>query len=334
MRWAVAMVVFVLAGAPAARAQLIYAPVYGPGFGGGFAYRNGFSFGGPGFRTYGFSHGFYAAPVVPYWIPIAGPGWGPGYGNPFFLSPPAGLAPPVEATPPPIGLGNPDPNPGPAAPAAPSRPPAGDYIVISPRKASAEGTITPKIDRVAPPPDRSRPPVPRIDPFGPQPVLGKTDKPEADPVAEAARLVKQARDAFAAGEYGQAVEHLDRAIGAKPGDSFPYFLRAQGQFAAGQYAEAVASIREGMKLAPGWPASGFKPKDLYGDKPERFDAQLAALRKALAANPAEPALQFLLGYELWFSGDRPAAVALFRDAAKQLSDTAIVDRFLREAEGK
>jgi Flp pilus assembly protein TadD len=112
----------------------------------------------------------------------------------------------------------------------------------------------------------------------------------------------------------------------------PHFLKAQARFAAGQYADAVAGIREGVKLAPDWPAGEFKPRELYGASPERFDAHLAELRQAVRDNPADPALAFLLGYQLWFAGERAEAVKLFRDAAKRGRDGTVIERFLREAE--
>src|SRR5438093_354088 len=70
-----------------------------------------------------------------------------------------------------------------------------------------------------------------------KPAKPDPDKPEADPAAEAARLVRRAREAFAAEQYGRAVERLDAAIAARPDDPLPYFLKAQAQFAAGQYAD-------------------------------------------------------------------------------------------------
>ena len=112
----------------------------------------------------------------------------------------------------------------------------------------------------------------------------------------------------------------------------PHFLKAQVRFAAGQYGEAVASIRDGMKLAPDWPTSAFRPKDLYGTAAARFDLHLTDLRQAADANPTEPGLAFLLGSQLWFTGDRPAATKLFRATAPRVKDAAVIDRFLRVAE--
>lgn len=349
----VATILVVLAAAPAARAQFTYAPgvVYGPGFGGGFVYRGGFGFGGPGFHFGGgvVQKGFYAAPVVPYfgWFPIAGPGWSPGVGNPYFLGYPAGLDYPTDPDPSayslPFGIPvNPAPQRAPGSLLSKdSRP--DDYLVIrpkpegtpsAPKSPAAKGTIEPKLDRVAPPPDKRKPPLFAFDPFADRRAPGQADVPEADANAEAARQVRQAVQAFGVEKYGQAVEHLDRAIKARPDDAVSHFIKGQAQLAAGQYAEATWSVRDGLKLAPDWPASDFKLKDLYAGKPDRFDADLAALRKAVADNPDEPALRFLLAYELWFGGDRAEARKLFQAVATQVKDATLVERFLKEPERK
>ena len=310
--------VLLLLGASPALAQPVFGPLCGPGFGGGFAYR------------------FYAAPVLPYYpglFPLSGPGWGPGYGNPFFLPQPTLAAPSVVIVPRPVVIGG-NIDPVELEPLAPNRNiplRPNDYLVISPRKDRAVPG-TPAVPPVMPKADRPAPPALRFDPFAPLPVLGRNDTPEADPFAEAARQVKQAREVFAESQYGRSAEHLEQAIRVKPDDPLPYFLKAQVHIASGQYVEAATSIREGLKRAPNWPASRFDPKSLYGAKPELFDAHLAELRKSAEANPAEPTLQFLLAYQLWFAGDRKEASAILRRARSSVEDAAEFDLFLREVE--
>src|SRR5207248_1761299 len=124
--------------------------------------------------------------------------------------------------------------------------------------------------------------------------------PDADPKKEAARLVALGRAAFAAGDFGRAAEHFERATDADAGDALAYFLHAQAKFAAGRYAEAVTLIREGLARDPKWPAAAFDPIALYGDRPERFVLHLIALKKANADNPNRATLEFLLGYQLWY----------------------------------
>jgi hypothetical protein len=320
-----AVAAFALAQPTPAKAQFLLPPGH-PRFHGGFG------FGGPPVPLAGFASGFYGRTA---WF---APGWGPVF-SPFV--PRVVVAPQVVVVPPPVFVvGGPvedDPLNNNVVPALARR---NDFIVIAPRKnaapavAVAEGRTIPHIDRIVRP--KSDRPAFGFDPFARDGDMNKAkpdpEKPEADPVAEVARLVRLASEAFAAELYGRAVERLDAAIAVRPADPLPYFLKAQAQFAAGQYADAVASIREGMKRAPDWPASGFKPVEVYGPNPGRFDGHLGELRRAVRDTPTEPALEFLLGYELWFAGDRPTAVTLFRSAVKRGNEGAIIERFLREAE--
>ena len=116
---------------------------------------------------------------------------------------------------------------------------AGDAVLYFPGgKGATDGKVVPEIDRIVKP----QPP----EPPAPVPVL--VDRPEADPAAESARQVRLAKAAFAAGEYGHAADHLERAIKAKPDDPQPHALTAQVRLAAGQYADAVTAIQNGMKL--------------------------------------------------------------------------------------
>lgn len=294
-------------------------------FGGGFGHPGGH--GRPprviGYKVAGVVGGVPAAPAF---LPSPGYGFGPGWGfappyaipfgpygwNPYFLQP----EPPVVVAPPPIvlvGFNGQD----------RGQPKDGDFTVIGPKDEPGRKLVRP--------PQPEPAPLPKFNPLAPPAVLGRDDKPEADPFAEAARQVGLARAAFAADEYGRAAEHLGRAVAVRPDDALPYFLKAQAEFAGGQYADAVTTIRAGMKRSPDWPASDFKPRAFYGDRPGRFDAHLAELRKAAESNPAEPAVQFLLAYQLWFGGDRDEAAGLFRRIADRVTDAAEAERFVKEA---
>lgn len=311
-----------------------------PGLGFGHSYRGGFGLavGAPHFRLGGFSGGFATRSVFlpPAFVgpfdfapPFAFNPFGFGFGSPFF----GAYALPVVAVPIPVpagaaeALAGPEPLPLPA-PEERALFPKGDFLVITPNPQQRGKAPRVPPDRPAAIPDAGkvtkverppRPPGPVIgfDPFKPRAKVA-AEVAEADPKREAGRLVKLGRESFAAGDYGRAAEHFGRAAAADPGEARAYFLHAQAQFAAGQFAEAVAGIRRGLARDPKWPGSGFDPKELYGDKPERFVLHLLALKKALAENPDEATLEFLLGYELWFGGDRAEARRLFGAAAKRL----------------
>jgi hypothetical protein len=240
------------------------------------------------------------------------------------LTPPVAAGPPTIVLLPPLvvndgGMGNPAIN-APGDDDFPLGAKRGDHFVIRPQKAipllpPPEGAV-PKVDRVLPPAIRPRPPV-DADPFAVRKMVN-VDKPDPDPVKELARLVKLGKDAFSAGEFGAASEQFDRAIASAPKEALPVFLKAQAAFAAGRYSDAATAIRAGLELDRNWPASPFDPKELYGPNPGLFNDHLAALRGAVAANPREPTLEFLLGYELWFVGEKVEARKWFDLAEKRL----------------
>jgi tetratricopeptide (TPR) repeat protein len=157
----------------------------------------------------------------------------------------------------------------------------------------------------------------RFDPFA-QRVKVEAEARLADPAKEAARLVAVGRAAFEAGEYGRALDQFERASAAEKKLAAPHFLKGQAAFAAGRYADAVAAIRAGLDLDPAWPASTFDPKEPYGANAAAFAGHLAELRKVVAANPGEPTLQFLLGYQLWFVGEKAESSKWFDLAAHRL----------------
>jgi hypothetical protein len=285
----------------------------------------------PGYRGSGLAWGY---PHRDGFVPLGG--------FPFFPFSPlawsALLAPPITISPsptvvlPPIvlngGDANPDlvnPLPGPLPLPRendfPQGAKPGDHIVIRPKKElpllppPEPIPLAPKADRVAPP--VPRPPVMGIDPFAKRKVVN-VDKADPDPVKEVARLVKLGKTAFAAEEFGAASEQFDRAIAVDPKSALPVFLKAQAAFASGRYGDAVTAIRAGLALDRTWPASPFDPKELYGANPALFADHLAALREVVAANPSDASLQFLIGYELWFIGEKVEARKWFDLAEKRL----------------
>jgi tetratricopeptide (TPR) repeat protein len=150
------------------------------------------------------------------------------------------------------------------------------------------------------------------------------------PMPEAGEVLGQGKFAFARAEYGVALECFRRAIALAPQESSSWFLLAQTQFAIGKYDEAAANIVEGMKRRPDWPASRYQSRDAYRLNPAAFDIQVQSLREAVAANPDDPRLLFLLAVELWFDDKRAEARPLFEMAAKLAKDSAPAQAFLRK----
>lgn len=332
-----AAAVLALADLAPARAQFVFGYPSGYGYSYKYRYQRGFAVGvsngrvrvagfAGGFATrsafYSFGPAYFGPAFGPY---LAPPGTFSTFLNPYFNP----FAPPVIVAPVPVpvivagGIAVPEGavgvNPG-ALPAG-ARP--ADWLVIAPKR---EETIPP-VNRVAavPRPGVAAAVIP-FDPFRAVAAV-KVEPVEADPKKEAVRLLALGRAAFEAGEFGRAAEHVVRASVADDKNAEAHFLRAQALFAAGKYADAVSALRTGLALDPKWPASAFDPTALYGAHRDRFDAQLAALKKAVADNPGVPELEFLLGYELWFTGAKADADKLFRAAEKGLPNPAVLALF-------
>ena len=84
----------------------------------------------------------------------------------------------------------------------------------------------------------------------------------------------------------------------------------------GQFADALASSRELEVFF-------FSP---YLSTQEKTDG----LRQAIEGNPADPALSFLYGYQLWFDGRRADAKPHLQKAAATAADPKPIERFLDE----
>ena len=168
----------------------------------------------------------------------------------------------------------------------------------------------PKIAKKKPQPAPA-PPVLVPEPKAALPLLGRAD---------ADRIADVGRKAFAAGEYGRALEMFRRAAEITPNEPSAHYLVSQAFFALGKYRQAVAAIAAGMALRADWTDARFAPQDLYPKKRDVFDEHLKALRQAVAQFPDNATLLFLLGHELWFDGKRDEAKALILKARMLAKD--------------
>jgi tetratricopeptide (TPR) repeat protein len=198
-----------------------------------------------------------------------------------------------------------------------------DAMMFQPRRPQNK----PNKQAMPPPPAVKNQPAPKMP--APQPPPALAPVPEMDKKTEAARLIKLGKEAFADEEHGRAAERFQQAGRMQPDNAEALFLLAQAQFALGKYREAVASIYAGMKLQPDWPNSTFDLRGLYANNPPELIEQLNSLRQAVEANPQEPALLFLYGYQLWFLGRQDEAKAFFRKAKPMVADPKPIDQFLQ-----
>ena len=136
--------------------------------------------------------------------------------------------------------------------------------------------------------------------------------PTDDQVAAAERFDAQGEADFKAGNYQAAVQDWQHALVDTPHNGGAMLLLAQGLFASGQYQPAAGAVQLGMQMLPQdqWGNVVKHYTDLYPNNQD-FTDQLRGLETARTANPNDPALRFLLGYQYGYLGYPTQAIAEF-----------------------
>ncbi|MHC4781187.1 MAG: tetratricopeptide repeat protein, partial [Planctomycetota bacterium] len=129
-------------------------------------------------------------------------------------------------------------------------------------------------------------------------------------------LFKLGNQLFTEGKYAQAAHAMGAAILKKPDDPLPYFEMGHALFAAGFFRHASRVLSLGIEIFPRWREVEMDlvtlfPLERRGD----FDLRVAALKKVLEGGSRDGASFFLMGYVLYFSGDRGASKPLFEGAS-------------------
>ena len=130
--------------------------------------------------------------------------------------------------------------------------------------------------------------------------------------AQAGAGFDQARDAFRQGNYAQAVQLDQQALGQMPNDPNMHEFLALGLFAQGQYDQAASSLYAVLSIGPGWNWTTLI--GMYPDA-DTYTQQLRALEAYVKANPQSAAAHFVLGYHYVTQGHNDAAAKQFGEAA-------------------
>ena len=86
-------------------------------------------------------------------------------------------------------------------------------------------------------------------------------------------------------------------------------------FAQKQYKSAADAVTSGLHYLPEWPAITLDLRALHHD-PAEYEGLLEDLQAKAKAAPEDANLQFLLGYELYFTGKKAAAAEQFQQTLK------------------
>jgi tetratricopeptide (TPR) repeat protein len=110
-------------------------------------------------------------------------------------------------------------------------------------------------------------------------------------------------------------------LDGEPDDAIPLPARyapmalANALFAEQNFEDASVAVLKGLTYIPQWPAVPIDLRDAAAS-PEEYDANLSALESKSKAQPQNASLQFLLGYQYWFTGRRADATDRFHETLK------------------
>ena len=125
----------------------------------------------------------------------------------------------------------------------------------------------------------------------------------------------------------------------QPVDSIPVAARyapmalANTLFAEEQFDDAAAQILKGLQYIPEWPSVTIDLRQANGS-PEEYQTYLTALEAKARTDPKNASVQFLLGYQYWFTGRHADAMDCFHQTLKLDPNHAGAQLFLSPDAGK
>ena len=133
-----------------------------------------------------------------------------------------------------------------------------------------------------------------------QPISTTAALPEPSVANQATAAFDQARAAFKAGAYDQALPLVQQALGQMPNDTTMHEFLALVYFAQGKYDQAAAPLYAVLSVGPGWDWTTLS--GMYPDV-DTYTRQLRALEAYLKANPKSAQARFVLAYQYLSEGD-------------------------------
>jgi tetratricopeptide (TPR) repeat protein len=154
-------------------------------------------------------------------------------------------------------------------------------------------------------------------------VREKTKRQEAEKAAEEARVnrhLDNIAEAFATGDYDEAVLRASDAVNAEPDNTVLLFVYSQSVFASGEYNKAAGLLREALSRLDPDRQEVFYPLGLYADE-NILTEQIATLSEALEAEQFKADLQLLMGYQLLGVGRFDEALEVLQLARQDYLNT-------------
>ena len=152
-----------------------------------------------------------------------------------------------------------------------------------------------------------------------QPISTTAAPPDQAIAGQATSAFDQAREAFKAGDYAQALQLDQQALAQMPNDTTMHEFLALVYFAQGKYDQAAAPLYAVLSVGPGWDWTTLS--GMYADV-ATYTSQLRALEASLRANPDSAHGHFVLAYQYLAQGHIENGVAQLKDAVRiQPGDT-------------
>ena len=132
-------------------------------------------------------------------------------------------------------------------------------------------------------------------------------------------MFDQAREAFKAGDYAQALQLDQQALAQMPNDTTMHEFLALVYFAQGKFDQAASPLYAVLSVGPGWDWTTLS--GMYPDV-ATYTSQLRALEANVRANPDTAAGHFVLAYHYLCQAHVENAVAQLKRAVQlQPADT-------------
>ena len=135
-----------------------------------------------------------------------------------------------------------------------------------------------------------------------QPISTTAAPPEQAVASQATAAFDQAREAFKAGDYAQALQLDQQALAQTPNDTSLHEFLALVFFAQGKYEQAAAPLYAVLSVGPGWDWTTLS--GMYPDV-DTYTGQLRALEAYVKANPDSAQARFVLAYQYLSQGHDP-----------------------------
>ncbi len=152
-----------------------------------------------------------------------------------------------------------------------------------------------------------------------QPINTTAAAPDQAVTGRASSAYDQAREAFKAGDYSQAIQLDQQALAQTPNDTTMHEFLSLAYFAKGKYEQAAAPLYAVLSVRPGWDWTTLS--GMYADV-ATYTRQVRALEAYVKANPDSAQARFVLAYQYLSQGHDPEAISQLKEVARlQPGDT-------------